>query len=339
MNSIENKQYELIVCGGTFDQFHKGHQTFLQYALQRGKKVLLGLTSDKYIKEIKHVTYVQPYEERKQQLTEYLSSLHALHRVEIAPIDNSGIPDVWASLSIEAILVTPDSFVGAQAINYQREQNHKPALIILELPLTLAEDGLPISATRIRKGEISPEGKLFVRPEWMSQTFLLPESLRSSLQEPFGKIIDAKTADFSFIDWHKAVSVGDVTTLLLHNRGVVPALCIIDFVVKRKVTYSTLLQLGFLGNEQVVEVENPAGQVTSALCKAVQNFFSNEQREKETVIRVKGEEDLAVLPVILLAPLGFDVFYGQPGVGTVHLQITRERKEHAFSLLKEFTIR
>ena len=44
-------KYKLVVCGGTFDHFHRGHREFLRHILSVSSKVLIGLTTDKYLKE------------------------------------------------------------------------------------------------------------------------------------------------------------------------------------------------------------------------------------------------------------------------------------------------
>jgi hypothetical protein len=56
---------------------------------------------------------------------------------------------------------------------------------------------------------------------------------------------------------------------------------------------------------------------------------------KKTIL-VEGEEDLAVLPVLLISPLGFSVFYGQPNEGLVKIQVSEENKEKAYQLVENF---
>jgi hypothetical protein len=54
------------------------------------------------------------------------------------------------------------------------------------------------------------------------------------------------------------------------------------------------------------------------------------------VILVEGEEDLAVIPLILAAPEGAMVLYGQPGEGVVVCEVTDAAKEKAETLLSCF---
>jgi uncharacterized protein (UPF0218 family) len=56
------------------------------------------------------------------------------------------------------------------------------------------------------------------------------------------------------------------------------------------------------------------------------------------VINITGEEDLAVLPFVLVAPLNFQILYGQPNEGIVAIFITNDIKKRAMNLLEKFTI-
>jgi uncharacterized protein (UPF0218 family) len=55
-----------------------------------------------------------------------------------------------------------------------------------------------------------------------------------------------------------------------------------------------------------------------------------------TVIQVDGEEDLAVLPLALVAPHGSLILYGQPGEGVVLLIISGSVQEQAQAFLDRF---
>ena len=59
-------------------------------------------------------------------------------------------------------------------------------------------------------------------------------------------------------------------------------------------------------------------------------------QKKRIVIKIDGEEHLSVLPMVLCAPLGFVIFYGQPHEGVVKVEITEEKKEKAYSMTCKF---
>ncbi len=59
-------------------------------------------------------------------------------------------------------------------------------------------------------------------------------------------------------------------------------------------------------------VENPPGRITRKMAEAVRNALEG---KVPAIIRVDGEEDLALMPCILFAPIGTVIVYGWPGVG------------------------
>ena len=81
-----------------------------------------------------------------------------------------------------------------------------------------------------------------------------------------------------------------------------------------------------------IQVKNPAGGLTKELIKATQVAANC----PGTIIQVEGEEDLAVVPLAMYAPLGTVILYGQPGKGVVMLTITPATKKRAEDLFTCF---
>ena len=215
------RKYKLVVCGATFDHFHRGHKEFIRFALEQGEEVLLGLTSNTFAKEKRHEAEMEPYEIRKQSLLNFLRELGVERRVKILPINTLFIPADWENLSIEAIIVSKDSLAGATAINHKRKIEGKPLLAIVKCSTVSAEDGQSLSSVRIRKGEINREGQLFVNPAW---TFPLhiTSLLRNVLKKPFGSLIKDTESWFKrrkTIDPTKIITVGDVVTAVVKKAS------------------------------------------------------------------------------------------------------------------------
>ena len=100
-------------------------------------------------------------------------------------------------------------------------------------------------------------------------------------------------------------SVGDYTTRFLEDNGIRPKIEIFDLKTQRG-------EENYTDVTGSISINNPAGVITSDLICAVESAVKSTDR---TFIRVIGEEDLAVLPIIFYAPLNSLVVYGIPGKG------------------------
>ncbi len=109
-----------------------------------------------------------------------------------------------------------------------------------------------------------------------------------------------------------------------------PKLKIIDLKVRRKKRYNQSSELGPIGNLLHFNVDNPPTMITSKLVEGIKKAL---KRNKPSVIQVKGEEDLAVLPSVLLAPLNSVVLYGHFQLGIIAVEVTEAKKSEALNLL------
>ena len=146
--------------GGTFDHLHKGHKALLDAAFSQSRFVLIGLSSDKFAHETHtYKATLQSFLERKEALTGYLYSKNYLERSKIEEInDPIGTSTKYHNLGV--IFCTEDTRANAELINKRRNMRALPSLKIFEVPIVLAEDGLPISAERIRRGIVTIDGKV-----------------------------------------------------------------------------------------------------------------------------------------------------------------------------------
>ncbi len=160
-------KYQLIVCGGTFDLLHKGHKKFIKDVLSFSDKVLLGITSNSYISQFK-TSDIEDFEIRKNDVMQYLDSINAKARVEIVSINSAYEPLLETTFKPQVIGVTSQTQKTARELNKKRKELGLPELEIVVIEMEKAEDGDLISSTRIRNGEINRDGRLYVRPEWLS---------------------------------------------------------------------------------------------------------------------------------------------------------------------------
>lgn len=328
------KKYKTVISGGTFDHFHNGHESFIRFQLTMSERVLIGITSDTYVSRQKE-TGIEPFAARQASVLAFVAKEHAIDRVEVAQISDGGIPDIWEKRSIDAIVVTNETKKGADRINTNRIQEGLPVIPIIVFPDVLAEDGMLISSTRIRNGEIDRRGILWIQPDDVKKSFVLPDALRESIQKPFDTLYP------SVDDWMRQVSispnhviaVGDVVSDALLNRLFYPKGIVVDLFVERERKYSSVQEHTLGGDEVHFSVTNPKGTLQPAVFTVVQESLRSEQR---FVLCVQGEEDLLVLPYILCAPLGFVILYGQPKKGVIAVVVSEEKKREARNILEKF---
>lgn len=130
----------------------------------------------------------------------------------------------------------------------------------------------------------------------------------------------------------KIISIGDVTTYYLLKANVVPDMCLIDDMTMRLPVDETVKQGTAHRSFKEVTVKNPPGVVTRELIDAIKDNMSANIPVK---IFVEGEEDLAVIPACIYAPVGSVVIYGQPHEGVVVVKVTEEKKRETLSLISQ----
>ena len=153
-NRISNEARKVVI-GGTFDILHKGHEAILRRAFELGE-VAIGLTSDKMAREIRN-REIKDFKERKKELENFI-----INEFKIKP-KITKIEDKFGftlKKDFDYIVVSPETYETAVEINKERLKRKRKLIEIVEIDFVLAEDGKPISAERIAKGEINREGKL-----------------------------------------------------------------------------------------------------------------------------------------------------------------------------------
>lgn len=148
-----------ICLGGTFDILHAGHTRLLEAALEAGESLVIGLTSDEFAASRRPLEReLAPYEDREAGLRNWFSARHALERIEIVPLIEEWGPPAENS-AIDGIVVTSETRETAERLNAHRTGKGFERLEIIEVEHLLAEDGLPVSSSHIRAGEVDAEGR------------------------------------------------------------------------------------------------------------------------------------------------------------------------------------
>ena len=153
------RKFKTVAVGGTFDEFHKGHRALIQKAFEVGERVLIGLCSDDFARRLRKSHRIADYEERLGNLEHFLRKLGVLDRAEIVPLnDPYGV--LLSRGCVEAIVVSQETEPRAYEINEKRKEMGLPPLKVVIIDMVDAEDDVPISTTRIRRGEINHEGHI-----------------------------------------------------------------------------------------------------------------------------------------------------------------------------------
>lgn len=140
-----------VIVGGTFDLLHAGHKALLSGAFLLGE-VTIGLVSDKMAERLKN-REVWRYEDRRKELENWIKK-----PVRIIELNDKFGPTLKEDF--DYIVVSPETYETAVLINKERQKLNKKPIEIVRIEFVLAQDGKPISSTRIFKGEIDREGKL-----------------------------------------------------------------------------------------------------------------------------------------------------------------------------------
>jgi len=155
MNRRFNISKKKVIVGGTFDILHDGHKAFLRKAISLGA-LTIGLTSNIFAKKTRK-RKVRDFRYRKKELEDFIKKEFKV-RPKIMKIEDKFGPTLKEDF--DYIVVSPLTFKTAELINRMRLKRKKKPIKIIKIKLVLAEDGKPISASRISEGKIDKEGKL-----------------------------------------------------------------------------------------------------------------------------------------------------------------------------------
>ncbi|WP_414469365.1 GTP-dependent dephospho-CoA kinase family protein [Methanobacterium sp. ACI-7] len=159
---------------------------------------------------------------------------------------------------------------------------------------------------------------------------LLKEENRDLFKKPFGKVYSVlDDIDKSILEDHFIISIGDQTTKNLIDANIIPRIGIIDNIIERKISKHSIEYDAIRLN-----AVNPPATITDELWNTISKSFKFAEKSNVLIV-VDGEEDLAVIPCVLMAPEGSFILYGQPGEGVVLVE-TDKVKETAKDMLSSF---
>ncbi len=155
------EKFLIVATGGTFDEIHIGHIALLAKAFQVGKKVIIGVSSDKFAanrgKKLNH-----NFEARIANLKNMIKKEFGNVNYEIAKLDGDFGPAVTTG-DVEALVTSSETQSKGKLLNDMRAKIGVKPVKVVTVELVKAEDVSTISSTRIRTGEIDRQGRLLPR--------------------------------------------------------------------------------------------------------------------------------------------------------------------------------
>jgi pantetheine-phosphate adenylyltransferase len=155
---MSDTKYSTVATGGTFDQLHAGHRRLLERSFELGREVVIGLTSDEFARKEGKVPR-RSYEQRETELDACIRQRFPGRRYRIVKLDDFFGPGI-VSREVEALVASPETGKRVELANRLRADRGFPPLELVVVEWVVAEDGKPISSTRIRRREIDEEGRL-----------------------------------------------------------------------------------------------------------------------------------------------------------------------------------
>ena len=149
-----------IALGGTFGPLHDGHKKLIEKAIDLSRinesesEVIFGVTTDDMVQKTKKTA---PYEKRVLCLKQYISETFGIDVKVVALKDRNG---TTLDEHFDYLVVSPETYPFAENINKLRKVLGKDLISIEVVDFVMAEDGKPISATRIKNGEIDCHGHI-----------------------------------------------------------------------------------------------------------------------------------------------------------------------------------
>jgi pantetheine-phosphate adenylyltransferase len=141
---------DLIGMGGTFDHLHDGHRFLIKTALRISHRVVIGLTTQKMLKNKKLASKIEDYETRKKDLEIFISSIAESDRVKIVELNDPYGPPIKEP-EYEGLIASQETYSSALKLNKVRVANGFKPLIIIIIPMILDENNQRLSSTVIRE--------------------------------------------------------------------------------------------------------------------------------------------------------------------------------------------
>jgi pantetheine-phosphate adenylyltransferase len=140
--------HELVVLGGTFDHLHNGHKKLLSLAVNIcSRRMIVGVTADSMLRKKAHAELVEPLEQRKGAVRDYIAFLNPRIAVDAVTIQDPFGPAIVIP-EAAALVASTETLAGAAKINSIRLDRGLPKLHIFACRRT---ESSTLSSSSIRE--------------------------------------------------------------------------------------------------------------------------------------------------------------------------------------------
>src|SRR5260370_23623352 len=160
--SHEKFRYRAVAVGGTFDILHIGHEKLLAKAFALGELVFVGGTGDRLVSRLNKDHPVRSFALRRRNLRRLLKARGWLRRARFTELKDPFGPATRRK-RLYALVVRGETRSNMLRVNASRRNQGLNPLRLYVVRMVRTKDGLLLSDTRIRRGEVNPQGKLKVR--------------------------------------------------------------------------------------------------------------------------------------------------------------------------------
>lgn len=157
----------------------------------------------------------------------------------------------------------------------------------------------------------------------------ITEKQRKELKKPFGKI-RKKTQE---VARNKLIAVGDIVSYNFIKSGIRPHVLIYDTKECRRPVRAEVKNLLESLDVKSFALKNNAGTISDESWNVIRDAL-----ESGGKIRVEGEEDLLVIPCIMLSSEGTTVCYGQPNKGVIEIKVNEKVRERTKKIIQEMEV-
>eukprot|EP01112_Ceratiomyxa_fruticulosa_P006045 TRINITY_DN1683_c0_g2_i2.p1 TRINITY_DN1683_c0_g2~~TRINITY_DN1683_c0_g2_i2.p1 ORF type:complete len:294 (+),score=51.79 TRINITY_DN1683_c0_g2_i2:1222-2103(+) len=154
--SLNIRQYDGVVVGGTFDYLHAGHKILLATSVMVCKRYMeIGVTTAALLQNKKYKEFIQPFAQRVNNVRNFVTALNPNIEYKILEL-NEPFGNTTTSPLLHAIVISPETKPICHAINEQRKERDLPPLDIIEVKYvlppseTFGGDKFKMSSTGVR---------------------------------------------------------------------------------------------------------------------------------------------------------------------------------------------